>query len=267
MNTTKIKNGVSIVSKSILGITLFGLVVLLAPSCTKDKTNDNTKAQLSIHMTDAPGNFEAVMVDVQGVEVTGTNGSIVMLDTHSRVYNLLNFSNGVDTLLATGELEVGTVSQIRLILGNNNSVKIDGVVYPISTPSALQSGLKLQVNQTLEAGVSYNILLDFDASQSIVLLGNGEFQLKPVIRTIDATISGSIKGSVTPVGTMAFVTATSNGVTYASLTNSSSEFLIVGLPAGTYEVTVTPILPLLPVVINGKTVTVGVSTNIGIVAL
>ena len=267
MNTTNIKNGVSIVSKSIIGITLFGLMVLLVPSCTKDKTTDNTKAQLSVRMTDAPGNFEAVMVDVQGVEVTGTNGSTVMLNTHNRVYNLLNFSNGVDTLLATGDVEVGTVSQIRLILGTNNSVKVGGVVYPLSTPSAMQSGLKLQVNQTLEAGVSYNILLDFDASQSIVLQGNGEYQLKPVIRTIDAAISGSIKGSVTPVGTIAIVTATSNGVTYSSVTNLSGNFLIAGLPVGTYEITVTPILPLLPVIVTGKTVAIGVSTNIGIVAL
>lgn len=267
MNTTRIKKGVSLLTKSIMPIMIFGLMVLFVTSCTKDNGNNSTKAQLSVRMTDAPGNFEAVMVDVQGVEVIGSNGSTVLLNTHNRVYNLLNFSNGVDTLLATGDLEVGTVSQIRLILGPNNSVKVGGVVYPLSTPSAMQSGLKLQVNQTLEAGVSYNILLDFDASQSIVLQGNGDYQLKPVIRTIDTAISGSIKGSVTPIGTIAIVTATSNGVTYASITNLSGNFLISGLPLGIYVVTITPILPLLPVTISGNSVTVGVSTNIGIVIL
>jgi hypothetical protein len=43
--------------------------------------------------------------------------------------------------------------------------------------------------------------------------------------------------------------------------------MVAGLPAGTYNITVTPALPLLPVSISGKTVTVGVSTDIGIIAL
>jgi hypothetical protein len=97
------------------------------------------------------------------------------------------------------------------------------------------------------------------------LQGNGEYQLKPVIRTIDTAITGSIKGSITPVGAIATVSATSNGVTYSSVTNASGAFLIAGLPAGTYDITITPALPKLPVTIIGKTVTIGTSTNIGVV--
>jgi hypothetical protein len=164
-------------------------------------------------------------------------------------------------------MEPGTISQIRLILGPNNSVVVDGVSYPLSTPSAQQSGLKLQVHQTFEPGVSYEIMLDFDANQSIVEKGNGEYQLKPVIRTIDVAVSGSIKGSITPVGTVATITATSDGLTfYSSVNNSNGDFLVAGLPAGTYDITVTPVLPLSPVLIKGKIVTVGVSTNIGVIA-
>jgi len=129
-----------------------------------------------VRMTDAPGPYTAVNVDIQGVEVT-TNGSITMLNVNPGVYNLIDFSNGVDTLIATGNLVAERVQQIRLILGPNNSVEIGGITYPLSTPSAQQSGLKLQVHQTLQAGVAYYVLLDFDANQSIVDQGNGTYSL------------------------------------------------------------------------------------------
>jgi hypothetical protein len=173
----------------------------------------------------------------------------------------------LDTLIATGDIDAGTVSQIRLILGPNNSVIVDGVVYPLSTPSADQSGLKLLVNRVFEPGVSYGILLDFDANQSIVLEGNGTYKLKPVIRTIDAAISGALRGSINLIGIIATVTATYNGISYSSITNLNGEFLIAGIPAGTYDVTVTPILPLLPVTVTGMVVTTGVTTNVGVVVL
>jgi len=264
MKTIQRKTGTTSILKKIIYATFIGLLIMQISSCTKDKATD--KAHLSVKMTDAPANYDAVMIDVQGVEVTGNGGNAVLLNATAGIYNLLELSNGINTLIATGDLNAGAVSQIRLILGTNNTVKVDGVVYPLSTPSAMQSGLKLQVDQTFEAGVSYSILLDFDANQSIVKQGNNDYQLKPVIRTIDTAISGSLKGSITPIGAIATISATSNGLTYTSVSNASGLFLIAGLPAGTYEITITPILPLLPVTITAKTVTVGASTDLGIIA-
>ena len=222
----------------------------------------------TVRMTDGPGPYNAVFIDLQGVEITGDNGQTVLLNVHSGIYNLLNFSNGIDTLIATGSLETSDVQQIRLILGTNNSVVVNNVSYPLSTPSADQSGLKLQVHQTLQAGVMYYVLLDFDANKSIVDQGNGTYKLKPVIRTIEAPISGAIKGKITPVGTLAFVTATSTtNVTYSSNVTATGDFLLMGLPSGTYSVTITPVLPLGPVTRSNITVTTGVTTNIGTIAL
>lgn len=256
----------SAILKKLIYVAFVGLLVVQITSCTKDSTTDK-QALLTVRMTDAPANYDAVMVDVQGVEVTGDGGNAVMLNTTAKVYNLLELSNGVNALIATGGLNAGTVSQIRLILGTNNSVKVAGVVYPLTTPSAMQSGLKLAVNQTFEAGVEYTILLDFDASQSIVLTGNNEYQLKPVIRTIDTAISGSIKGSVSPLTGNVLISATSNGVTYTTVTAENGSFVIAGLPLGTYIITITPVLPLLPITLTGKTVVVGASTDLGITIL
>ncbi len=250
-------------AKRLMYATFFASMVVLIPACNKDDNDE--KAHLSIRMTDAPANYDAVFIDVQGVEIIGNSDKVYTLNTNAGIYNLLDYSNGLDTLIATGDLEAGKISQIRLILGTNNTVVVDGLVHPLSTPSAQQSGLKLKVNETFEAGVSYSILLDFDANQSIVATGNGEYQLKPVIRTINTALSGSIRGSVTPVGLLAVVTATSAGTAYSSVTNANGEFLISGLPAGVYSVTVSPNLPILPVTLTGKIVTVGTSTNIGVV--
>jgi hypothetical protein len=266
MKTIQMKNRKFQTMKKIMHALFLSLLVLVVASC--DKENNSDKAQLSVLMTDAPAVYDAVLIDLQRVEVTGDGGDAIVLDTNEDIYNLLDLTNGVNTLIATADMEPGTISQIRLILGPNNSVVVDGVSHPLSTPSAQQSGLKLQVHQTFEPGVSYAIMLDFDANQSIVEKGNGEYQLKPVIRTIDMAISGSIKGSITPVGTIATITVTSDLLHYYStVSNSKGDFLVAGLPAGTYDVKVSPALPLLPVTVKGKTVVVGATTNIGVIAL
>ena len=264
MKTVQMKNRLFLPMKTIMQTLFLSLLIFGITSCDKNKSND--KAQLSVLMTDAPGTYDAVFIDLQSVEVIGVGGSVVILNTNSDIYNLFDLTNGVNTLIATSDLEPGTISQIRLILGPDNSVVVDGVSFPLSTPSAQQSGLKLQVHQTFEPGVAYSILLDFDAHQSIIEKGNGEYQLKPVIRAIDIAMSGSLKGNITPAGTFASITATSDGlIFYSTVNNLAGDFLIAGLPAGTYDITVTPILPLGPVTITGKTVIVGVSTDVGII--
>ncbi len=257
------KAGTNIIIQKIMFATFIGLLFLQFTSCDSEK--DTEKSHLTVRMTDAPANYDAVMVDVKSVEIIGNGGTTVLLNANAGIYNLLDFSNGLDTMIASGDLEAGSISQIRLILGTNNSILVDGVVYPLSTPSAEQSGLKLQVNQTFEPGVDYYILLDFDANQSVVKTGNGAYKLKPVIRTINTAITGSIIGSISPIGENIVVTATSNGISYSSVTNANGKFLISGLPSGTYSITVTPALPLLPVTITAKTVVVGVSTDLGTV--
>ncbi len=253
--------------KIIANILCFSLLLFTINACKKDSAASSSTTY-SVRMTDGPGPYNAVYIDLQGVEITGSNGNTVMLNVHAGIYNLLNFSNGVDTLIASGGLSISSVQQVRLILGTNNSVVVNNVSYPLSSPSADQSGLKLQVNQTLQAGVDYMVLLDFDANKSIVDEGNGTYRLKPVIRTIDAAISGSVKGTITPVGTVAFVTATSaSSNSYTSSVTSAGNFMLKGLSAGTYTVIVTPALPLSPVTKTNIVVTTGVTADLGKIAL
>jgi hypothetical protein len=244
---------------------LLSLCVLLTASCSKDENNNSTvgTSSLSIRMTDAPGNYDAVYIDLKSVEITGSAGNATLLNVNPGIYNLLDFANGADTLIASGNLQAGKIEQIRLILGSNNSVVVDSVSYPLSTPSAQQSGLKLHVHETFIAGVSYQLLLDFDAAQSIVVQGNGSYQLKPVIRVIETAISGSIKGRILPVGVQSTVTAGNGTASYSTVTDMNGNFLLQGVPAGSYTVTITPPSPYSVVTLNNVSVTTGAITNLG----
>lgn len=244
-------------------LTFIMLLGLLMNSCNSD--NEKFGYPYAVRLTDAPGAYEAVNVDIQGVEITGEGGENVILDINPGIYNLLDFTNGTNVLIASGTLEFSKVEQIRLILGPNNTV-VDGEgEHPLSTPSADQTGLKLQVHQSLKEGILYNVLLDFDANKSIVNLGNGDFKLKPVIRTIEEAISGTIKGNITPTGTLAAVEATNNvtSESYSTNVNEEGKFMILGLPAGIYSVTITPEDPYLPVIIENIVVEVEEINDIG----
>ncbi len=229
-------------------------------------------ATVEVRLTDAPGDYQEVNIDVQGVQVnTGSDDSgWKSVDIQSGVYNILDLTNGLDVLLGKIELPTGKLSQVRLILGTNNSVKIGGQTISLTTPSAQQSGLKLNVNTTLEEGITYKLILDFDAARSIVKAGNsGKYNLKPVIRTIAEATSGAVKGVVTPIESTPAVYAISGtdtlGTAFAD--QATGKFMIKGLAAGTYKVSFAPKTGYQPLTKENVSVSVGNVTDLGTVTI
>ncbi len=157
------------------------VLAIFAIACNKNP-NEST---MKVRMTDAPGDYDKVLVEIIGVEIhyTGENESAWMaLETNAGIYDLLLLQNNVSAVLTEeGKIPAGKVDQIRLILGANNSVVVEGIEFDLKTPSAQNTGLKINVNQTFKADNKYEVLLDFDADKSIVVEGNGAFSLKPVI--------------------------------------------------------------------------------------
>ncbi len=215
---------------------------LIYSACKKETVETVTyESVLQVRLTDAPAIYDSVVVEIVGVEVhsSQTNGWISLAVPNPGMYDLLQYSNGLDTLIATSTIPAGNVSQIRLILGSNNSVTKNGITYPLIIPSGSESGLKLQIHKDIIGGVTNVILLDFDANRSVVEQGNGVYHLKPVIHCVTTGIDGSISGSTVPV-IQGIAYAFLGSDTFSTSINSNGNFLIGGIPAGTYTVCIIP---------------------------
>ncbi|HPG12426.1 MAG TPA: DUF4382 domain-containing protein [Chitinophagaceae bacterium] len=166
-----------------LYILLIISVLFIQFACQKETTSDNGTTNLRIRLTDNPFNATEVNVDIREVKVNFNDDSTgwQSLSTNTGIYNLLGLQNGVDTLLASGNVPTGTLKEIRFVLGSDNSIKIDTVLYPLTIPSGSESGLKIKVNKHLNATLD-SLLIDFDAALSIMQTGNGDYKLKPVLK-------------------------------------------------------------------------------------
>ncbi|MES2239618.1 MAG: DUF4382 domain-containing protein, partial [Bacteroidota bacterium] len=180
---------------------VLSLIAFMCFSLVGCNSNDDSTqtSRVAVHMTDAPGDYDAVYVDVQDVLIKNSTddsdgGWVSIGNITPGIYNLLDLTGGVNVMLADNEVPSGYLGQIRLLLGDENTVVKDGVTYPLHTPSAQQSGLKLKINQTLVGGVTYDFLLDFDVAHSVVVQAgsSGNFNLHPVIRVSTMATSGAI---------------------------------------------------------------------------
>lgn len=253
----------------LLSILSFAIILFTGTYCKKDAG----MSRLTVYLTDAPADYDAVNVEVVGIQVKastdpGEGGWTTMPMTTTPVtYNILEFTNGMETLLSTIELPAGKISQLRLILGDDNSIVVNGVTsaLPLEVPSGQESGLKFNIHADLVAGVEYKLWIDFEAASSIVDNGAGAYILKPVLRTFTEALSGSIKGVVSPIDADATVQATNGlgGVLTAIPDPVTGEFLIRGVPDGTWSVLIDGNNNYQDKTIPNVIVTIGEVTDIG----
>lgn len=177
------------------------------------------------------------------------------------------------TLGSTTELQPGNYQQIRLILQDNSSPSLvannqcgtaancvvlasDQSVHTLNLSSEAQTGIKIPAGQiaggqfTVAAGQTKDLNLDFNTCSSIVVEGNGQYRLKPVLHAgeiaatatsinatvIDKTTNQPITGGNVMV---ALEQKDSNGidrVMMATDADTSGHFVFCPVPAGTYDV-------------------------------
>lgn len=165
-------------------------VAIFTTACMKD----GTQGGMMVAMTDAPtDSYSEINVDIRAVEVhyndesKGDKDGWVRLASNAGIYDLLKLQNDVAVVLAEdNSLPSGKVTQLRLILGDENTIVVDGVTgsvtYELTIPSAYQTGIKINIDSDIKSGEKMHIVLDFDAEKSVVVEGDGSFSLKPVIR-------------------------------------------------------------------------------------
>ena len=234
----KQKHGILFPSLAILAL------IFTINACKKsDTVNNNQPSSMNIYLTDAPADYKAVWIDIEQVMVkgnsdsSGNDGWVSVPLLRAGKYNLLDLRNGKDTLLGGVDLPAGKVSQIRLILGESNQLVLnDGTTVDLKTPSGQESGIKLDVDADLKAGIPYELVLDFDAARSIVKAGNsGQYILKPVIRTFAKAAGGGIQGVVLPDSANAHVMAISGVDTLGAIPDALGNYKFWGVPEGSYN--------------------------------
>lgn len=233
---------------------IIALVTFLTVSCDDINTSgpDNERGQMNISLTDAPADYQEVNIDVQGLRIHYTptsddtatsDGRWIDLPVDPMKVNLLELTNGVDTLISSAELEPGSYKELRLILGDDNDVMVDSTVEDLKVPSGQQSGYKIKFNTELEAGEEVDVVVDFDAGQSVHKAGkSGKYILKPVLKAFveDSDEVGSIAGAVEPAEAEPFVYAIMDDDTASTQADENGEFLLQGLESGQYDLSIEP---------------------------
>jgi hypothetical protein len=237
-------------------------------SCKKnDSASGSGSAHVTVKLTDAPGAYDAVILNIKSVVIVTAKGESTLAIGGGPI-NILHFRLGKDTLLASQDIPAGTIEQVRLVLNDTgNRVIVDGTSYDLKTPSGQTSGVKLNVHDNLTAGIDYTLRLDFDAAQSIVLTGNGKYILKPVIRAYSDAVSGGLTGMVTPAISSPKVFAIAGTDTVGTVADASGKFYFTGLAAGTYNVQFSPVSPFVVKVVDNVTVVNGSIKDMGTITI
>ena len=157
-------------------ITFFTAIVVLLSACSKDTKT----VPVQFLLTDNPVAYDEVNVHIVDMQVKVNGESWIDIDAKDTTINLLLLQNGVTKLIASDDIPEGVLKEVRFILGDGNHVIVNGVEYPMQTPSAEDSGLKIKIDKELNETMN-TFVLDFDAALS-VKEENGSYKLSPVIK-------------------------------------------------------------------------------------
>ena len=239
-------------------------ICLFFLACQKSEHSAVGKGSSSVNifLTDDPSLvFEHVFLDISKVEIKvedaeesshesehhdeaededhhgGTSGGWMPVAIHPGIYDILRFRNGLDTLFGSASFDaVKGLHKVRVTLGSNNSVVLNGVTSPLMIHNN-DNIIVINIDETVVAvnsGGLTNFWIDIDAGRSIRLHGN-EFELKPNVKVFSREKSASIEGRVLPDDASVVVMAINGTDTVSAKPEREGEFKFIGLKPGTYS--------------------------------
>ncbi|WP_461255826.1 DUF4382 domain-containing protein [Treponema sp. R80B11-R83G3] len=164
----------------------------------EDSPDGDTRLVVAMH--DAPfkmedHNVQELNITVEKIVIIDENDKHITLLQEERQMELLSISRSDPVVLSNVSVEPGTYKELRLVLKDNSTIKVDGEVYHIKIPSGSQSGLKLKGPFVIPRGKLFRLIIDFVASESVHWNKGQGWMLKPVLRiSNDAEIIGIFRG-------------------------------------------------------------------------
>lgn len=183
---------------------------------------------LALSLQDAfTDDYQAVYVTINVVQVhlgggEGNPRNWKVVAYPYQTYNLLELVNGMREELGLANLQAGHYTQMRLIIGEtpdsglnifselhpyaNYVILSDDTVHELKVPSGYQTGIKIVKGFDIGPNLTTELVLDFDASRSVVKAGDsGNWLLKPTIKVLEVDDYSIIRGIVSEDGTGALI--------------------------------------------------------------
>ena len=217
-------------------------LTLYFSGCEKDSTpvgESSGTGTLTVYLTDTPTivSFDSVNITFSQVSAH-LDSEWITVQGDTMTVNLLDLNNGNTITFGSADVPVGKYTQIRIKI-NSAYVVLDGQEHPLTVPSGAQTGLKLGPQFTVIEGSTYELVVDFDVSRSIVSSPQG-YKLKPRLRVTPLAISGSIAGTVTNPDSLptAFAIQNSDTLTTSFVNPVNGLFRLSFLTSGIYTVSI-----------------------------
>ena len=288
-------------------VSLFVISLAIITACNKESSNSSGsvpagKQKVSVSLNDGPiANLTSVVVDIKYVEVkvdTGetrhddgyydddhegddhrdNNGDNHHGDRFGKwdtigvapgLYDLLKLRNGIDTLIASGLTHIGKITKIRITLGSNNSVSTDSThqfPLPICDGSPYIYANIRSVSLDSISASQFIVHLDFNVARSI-RFDDGQYCLKPQLKSYCNKNSGGMEGIVLPTAAHAFVEVINSTDTALAIPEDKGEFRLKGLSPGTYSVIYKSVASYQDTTLTNITVIQGIETKLPTITL
>lgn len=166
-------------------------IFALAAGCTTtepdtagaDRAGAPRAPRIDVLLTDAPGDFDEVWVNISSVSIESAEAGWLTLTDQPQKLDLLTLQNDVTAALGGATLAPGMYGQLRMIV-DSASVVVDGQESPLKIASGMETGIKINLDATVEENMTYSLTLDFDAHKSVKSTGQG-YLMTPVIQVKD----------------------------------------------------------------------------------
>ena len=256
-------------------------------ACKKDNNPNNINnagpeaGEFQVRMTDAPGDFEALDVEIVKVEAYLENEGWITLNNETQFVSVMELTNGAETELASqSNVEAGAYTKVKLTFGSQNRLTTNAhgslESEPISAEASLNFDLKyagpseiiIEIDEEVTAESGASVLLDFQVMQSIKKDAE-DYILNPVITFIkneSTGVKGKVEGSA-----QAAILITNGSDSLSTFIDAEGNFLLRGIDEGMYDMILIPEtddeMPNDETVLEGLVISQGEFYNAGTIQL
>lgn len=230
-------------------------IALVLGACSKEDVKSNNNAQdnepqsFKVRMTDNPGDYKALDVQITSVQAFNAQSGWVVLDSSVQSYNVLDYTNGSDVEIAyQEEADSGNYTLLKIVFEpeatltlneNFDSIAFGGIANAVINVDWRGSNeVLIEINENVNSEQGANVLVDFDVANSIENNGDGSVDFTPVINEVENE-STRVEGQVVATAN-AMLMLTNGNDTLTSYVDASGSFTFMGMQEGVYDLIVKP---------------------------